>query len=251
MSTAQVPVATPLQEGRRIGEAALAGGVELRLTGGIAVAMRCPSASGNELLTRAYADVDLVGRAREKAQAIELLASLGYEADESFNALHGASRLFFWDATNERQVDVFLDEVEMCHRLDLRERLPADSPTLHLADLLLMKLQIVETNGKDFLDILALLGDHQFTDDDDGINLDYLAGIAAEDWGIWRTTTMVAERAADYAETLDGYADAATIRERAARYVDALDQAPKSRRWKLRAKVGERKRWYELPEESH
>ena len=29
----------------------------------------------------------------------------------------------------------------------------------------------------------------------------------------------------------------------------AIDEAPKSTRWRLRAKVGERKRWYEEPEE--
>jgi hypothetical protein len=28
-----------------------------------------------------------------------------------------------------------------------------------------------------------------------------------------------------------------------------IEDEPKSRGWKLRAKVGERKRWYELPEE--
>jgi hypothetical protein len=114
-----------------------------------------------------------------------------------------------------------------------------------------MKLQIVETNNKDYLDILALLSDHQFTDDDRGINLAYLAGLAGDDWGIWRTTTLVAERAADYADTLDNYDNVETIREKVSRYVGAVGEAAKSYRWKLRAKVGERKRWYELPEESH
>ena len=31
---------------------------------------------------------------------------------------------------------------------------------------------------------------------------------------------------------------------------ETLEQAPKSRRWKLRDRIGERKRWYELPEET-
>jgi hypothetical protein len=30
----------------------------------------------------------------------------------------------------------------------------------------------------------------------------------------------------------------------------AADATPKTLRWKLRSKVGERKRWYELPEET-
>ena len=31
---------------------------------------------------------------------------------------------------------------------------------------------------------------------------------------------------------------------------EAAESAPKSRRWKMRARIGERKRWYEVPEET-
>ncbi len=34
------------------------------------------------------------------------------------------------------------------------------------------------------------------------------------------------------------------------RYLEAVEESPKGRAWKLRAKIGERKRWYHLPEES-
>ena len=43
---------------------------------------------------------------------------------------------------------------------------------------------------------------------------------------------------------------AADRRVEARQLVDAIDAAPKTRRFKLRARVGERVRWYELPEES-
>ena len=36
---------------------------------------------------------------------------------------------------------------------------------------------------------------------------------------------------------------------RIAAVLEHIEQAPKSRGWKLRARIGERKRWYELPEE--
>ena len=45
-------------------------------------------------------------------------------------------------------------------RLDLRDRLATDGPTLDLADLLLTKLQIWETNQKDLGDAACLLADH-------------------------------------------------------------------------------------------
>ncbi len=37
--------------------------------------------------------------------------------------------------------------------------------------------------------------------------------------------------------------------EQAARLLDVAKSVPKSMKWKLRANVGDRVRWYELPEE--
>jgi hypothetical protein len=250
MTVVQIPAGDAIAEGRRVGEAAIAAGLELKLTGGVAVALRCPSAA-RDPLARACADVDLVGRSKRSGEIIGFLTELGYVPDEAFNAVNGRSRLFFMDQTNGRQLDVFLDEVEMCHRIDLRDRLETGSPTLSLADLLLMKLQVMETNHKDYQDILALLVDHPFTEDDAGINLAYLAALASADWGIWRTTTLVAERAADVAARLDRYENRDIVRAQVQTYVEALERAPKSRKWTMRARLGERKRWYELPEESH
>jgi hypothetical protein len=39
------------------------------------------------------------------------------------------------------------------------------------------------------------------------------------------------------------------VGERAGALAARIEAAPKSRRWRMRAKIGERKRWYELPEE--
>ncbi|HEX3359869.1 MAG TPA: hypothetical protein VHS74_02655 [Solirubrobacterales bacterium] len=250
MSERRQPLVDPVEEGREIGAAAVERGVELKITGGVAVAINCPSA-GRPPLARQYADIDLVGLASRTAEITGVLEDLGYVADVAFNALHGASRLFFWDETNERQVDVFLDRVEMCHEIDLRKRLGSPKPTLDLADLLLMKLQIFETNEKDYLDILSLLTDHEFGTGPGEIDLPYLAGLAGEDWGLWRTTTMVAERAVDFASALAGLEATERVRRQVALYLDSLEAEPKSRGWKFRAKIGERKRWYELPEESH
>lgn len=250
MSERPAPLADPVAEGRAIGASAVERGLELKITGGVAVAINCPSALLPPL-ARTYADIDLVGLGSRGGEITGLLEELGYVADVSFNAVNGATRLFFWDEANGRQVDVFLDRVEMCHEIDLRRRLDSDSPTLELADLLLMKLQVFETNEKDYLDILALLSDHEFGCCLGEIDLGYLAALAGEDWGLWRTTTVVAERAADFAESLADFEGAARVRAQVGRFSAALGEAPKSRRWRMRAKVGERKRWYELPEESH
>jgi hypothetical protein len=239
------------EEAERVTGAADAAGVTLRVTGGVGVALTCQSA-GQDLLARPYSDIDVVGHAREREPIIALLAGLGYAPDEMFNAMYGARRLFFWDGANNRQFDVFLDKVEMCHVIDLRERLRGPGPAVTYADLLLMKLQIVEANEKDLLDIVCLLTDQDFTEGvDEGIDLAYLADLAANDWGLWRTVTMVAQRADAWAAQLTGLASRERVHRQVCRFVEALEDAPKSRAWKLRARIGERKRWYALPEEAH
>lgn len=158
--------------------------------------------------------------------------------------------MYLWDAVNERQLDVFLDQVEMCHRIDLGSRLDADESTLTFADLLLMKLQIVETNRRTISTSWPCWSIN-LSKDSAGIDLAYLAALAADDWGLWKTTTTVAERAAGYAAGLDDFEKTDHVRAQLNRYLQVLEEAPKSRRWKLRDKIGERRRWYELPEESH
>jgi hypothetical protein len=151
---------------------------------------------------------------------------------------------------NERQVDVFLDVFEMCHKIDLSERLRIPGETIPLADLLLCKLQVIETNEKELRDVLALLVDHDFSEDDSGINVTYLSDLAARDWGLWRTTTMIAERTDKFARGLEGFGGQDRIHTQVWAYLDALGAVPKSRAWRLRARVGDRVRWYEEPDES-
>lgn len=245
------PLADLLDEGARVADGARRLGAPVCITGGVGVAMRCPSAR-RPPLARDYADLDVVARARQRREVGTALEELGYAADGSFNLLQGDTRLLFWDTGNERQVDVILDRLEMCHTIELSDRLDAaDGQTLPLADLLLCKLQIMETNRKDLVDAAALLLDHPFTTDETGINIAYLSKLTSSDWGLWRTTTIVAQRVGEFAETLDGLGDdqREAIQGRVREYTDALDASDKSRAWRLRARIGERKRWYALPEE--
>lgn len=226
-----------------VGERGLAAGA----VGGLAVHLRCPSAR-RPPLAREYKDLDLVARRDDTRELTTCLTELGYAADQEFNALHGRRRLLFWDVRNERQLDVFVDEMVMCHTLDLRDRVRAGEPALDPADLLLAKLQVVELNEKDLKDAAALLTDHE-PGEPGGLDADRIATLFAGDWGWWRTGTATLERVAGYAQGLDGFDEGARVGERAARLRERIDAEPKSRRWRMRAKIGERVRWYELPEE--
>src|SRR5436190_8344015 len=142
------PLGDPVAEGARVAAVAAETGVPLRVAGGVAIAMRCPS-TRTLPLKLVYADVGLATVGSVRDAVVDLIVSLGYAPDREFNTLHGHRRLFFWDGHNDRQIDVFVDEANLCHTIDLRNRLEVAPLTLSLADLLVMKLQVVETNDKD------------------------------------------------------------------------------------------------------
>lgn len=246
----QEPLADPVREGTRIADSAGAAGVPLRLLGGVAVAVLCPSCR-RPPLRRRYADVDLATKGSAGEEVTGLLESLGYLPNREFNTLHGQRRLLFWDEVNQRQVDVFVEEANLCHRIDLRQRLELVPRTLSLADLTVLKLQVVETNEKDYLDLCAIFADHDLSEDERGVNSTHIAALAASDWGLWRTMGMVCDRTAQFARELPRFDASEQVASRLARLREELDTVPKTRGWKLRSRIGDRKRWYELPEEVH
>jgi hypothetical protein len=207
-------------------------GVHARALGGVAVVIHCGSAH------RAPEDIDLaVGRSDLKALT-GVLAERGYEPNDRFNAMHGDRRNLFQGPAGK--LDVFVGAFTMCHRLELESRMAADRPTLSVADLILTKLQIVELTGKDSHDLRVLLQAHELgSGPGDLIDADRIASVLADDWGYWRTATETLERVAGGSPELG---------EKAAELRRRIDDQPKTRRFKLRARIGERRRWYELPE---
>lgn len=244
--TSTTPEADLRREVTRVLDAAHAQPVALLATGGLAVWLRCPSAA-RPPLAREYKDLDLVGRAGQAEPTAGLLDSLGYVPDAEFNQLHGHQRLYFWDPTNERQLDVFIERMKMSHDLDLSQRLDLDKETITLADLLLTKLQVFETNDKDLKDAAAILVDHPI--DERGVDADRVASVLVNDWGWWRTATANLDKVVAYTEHLEHFPDADLVKERIQQLQKHIAEAPKSMKWRLRARVGERVRWYELPEE--
>jgi hypothetical protein len=239
------------EEGLRLARAARDAGIPLRLFGGVAIWSRCPSAREGSLRL-SYADIDLVTLGRATKAVSAFLEADGYEPDRLFNALHGASRMTFADPVRRRPIDVIVDRFQMCHTIDLRDRFESDELTLPLADLLLTKLQVVQLNDKDVRDSLAILADHPVDQDGpDVVGLERIRELTSNDWGfehtIRGTLHQLRQRLGDYGLTKS---IVSTIEHRIDALIAALDSAPKGLRWRLRAQVGERVRWYELPEEA-
>ncbi len=235
---------------RRVIEAAAAAGVLLRLTGGLGVLARSRDLGGLDLAGRPFHDIDLVGRLRDVRRHDGLFADLGYEADRAVNTQFGTVRRVYHHPDGFH-VDLFLDRLEFCHRIDLEGRLELHPATLAPADLLLAKLQIVERNRKDLVDAaLLLLNFDLVPGDPTAIELDRILAITADDWGFHTT-------ARDFLDILEaslpglGFAGDAQARigDRLRQLATAIDAAPKSLRWRARDRIGRRVRWYRVVEE--
>jgi hypothetical protein len=248
-SVAREPIATEEElprEAERVLGAARAGDISAKAVGGLAVYLRCESAR-RPPLSRSYQDLDLAIPQAEANSLGDLLTELGYRPDREFNALQGHLRQLYWDDPRQRQLDVFVDRMVLCHTLDLRDAFRGDELTLPLADLLLAKLQVVETNEKDFKDAAALLADHELSED--AIDPGRITGLLSHDWGWWRTVTESLDKLSSYVSGLPGFSQGSEVTARIERLKAEIEAAPKTMRWRLRARVGERMTWYELPEE--
>lgn len=223
-------------------------GTRMRLLGGIAVHHLAPSAR-RQPLARTYHDYDVVVSAKEGSSAAKVFRSLGYDEDRHFNALHGAQRMIF-SSDRGFDVDVLVGTFQMCHRLDLGTDLPEPGITVHPADLLLTKLQIVQIEEKDLRDTVALLRDIPVGGPEvEGIDTGRFTSPLSVDWGFHHTVELNLDRVGVYADTALVSEEARAVRKAIEKLRDAMARAPKSMKWKMRSRVGERVPWYELPEE--
>ena len=240
-----------LAEMHRLVDAAHANSILMRAIGGLAI--RVKSGDLQRYFTRDYRDLDFVLAEKDRKRIEPFFQEMGYESNRQFNLLNGTKRQIYLDPNSDRHVDIFVGKFEMCHKLPMDGRLELDPVTVPLAELLLSKAQIVELNHKDALDIASLLLFNETGNTDEGkINREYIAKLGAQDWGLYKTTSLSLKRVEDVVrdETLN-----LTVpeRERILKHISEIQQTfesmPKSLAWQMRDKVGTRVRWYEEVEE--
>lgn len=235
-------------EADRLLRAAGAEGVTLRLLGALAFKRRCPGhAHLQDALKRAYTDIDFAGYGKQAKQIRALLSREGYTEDEMVYVESEGSRLVLNHPATRLHLDVFLDKLEFCHTVPWNGRLEQEEATIPLAEMLMQKMQIVQINEKDIIDTIMLLLEHPLgAGDGDTINVDLVAGVCARDWGWWRTLTMNLEKVAQMSVTYPQLSD--QEKRRVAEQVNAalsrIEAEPKGVGWKIRARVGDRKKWY-------
>jgi hypothetical protein len=258
------PVDDPLPEATALARGAAEAGLGLKLLGGLAVRVLCPEFPPR---LRIGQDMDFACLSKGRKNVVAYLEKSGCEPDRRFNNLNGDRQMYF-TAPSGRPIDVMVDRLTMCHTLDLRPAFGRLPLTIDAVDVLLSKLQIIKLNEKDARDTLHLLsgvpvsgsgvpvsGSGAAGSSDGGgasIDSDRFGKLLGADWGWWRTVTgnlkKLPSLADEHPELLppdppfDAIAQSAYLLELA-------ESAPKSVKWKLRANVGDRVRWYELPEE--
>ena len=238
----------PLPEALRLARGAADASLGLKLLGGLAVRVLCPDFPPR---LRRDQDIDFACVSKQRKKVADYLDRAGCEPDRRFNNLNGDRQMYF-TAPSGRPIDVMVDRLSMCHVLDFRPSFDRQPFTIDAVDVLLSKLQIVELNEKDLRDIVHLLaglplgGGAQAS-----IDTDRFGKLLGSDWGWWRTVTgnlaKLEELLGDRALIPDNHVYEPVAQ--AARLLELAVETPKSMKWKLRANVGERVRWYELPEE--
>ncbi len=236
-------------EAIRISEEAEKKGIKLRILGSLAFRIHCPNnVHLLDQMKRELTDIDYVGRSDQRHQFKGFLFEMGYEVDQDLLIATEGSRFFFQHPETGLGIDVFVDKLNYCHPILLKDRLHLDKPTITLVDLLMEKMQIVEINEKDLKDTFVLLLEHDFGQGDrDKIDLDYLCTILSSDWCFYHTFTTNLKKAQSFLPNYDviNEKQKIIISSKIDNTLSTLNNVPKSMRWKLRAKVGTKVKWYQ------
>lgn len=172
-----------VQLGTTIIEDAQAQGITLRMMGGVAIYMRCPSIESHATLRRTYGDLDFVAAADAWNRLGEFFVSRSWtkKSGESGELKFGREDVTADVSTSARHREF---------ALDFSARLEAAPLTLPLADLLLQKLARDNFQEKDIQDCAALLVDHRVVmggDEQEDINREYLYQVVNQDYKLWKT----------------------------------------------------------------
>ncbi len=241
-----------LEFARQLVEMGQEKGVMLRILGHLAVRSHVEAhrALIDQLKRLPTHDIDFMGYSKEINQASRMfIDELGYTPDPAvaYSQEYGIQRLIYY-RDDGLLAEIFVDQLKMAHTLDFRGRLELDSPTISLVDLLLSKLQIVQINEKDIQDLIVLLAEHELgAGDRELVDVDYLLRLTGNDWGLYYTARTNLDKVSEFARRYDVIDH--TTRQDVETKIDTLairmENEPKSLKWKARARLGTRVRWYE------
>jgi hypothetical protein len=240
-----------LEEARHLTDEAQKQGIILRVMGPIALHFYFPEYVDlyrrmERLGERVFTDIDYASYGKCRSKIVPFFEKQGYQLEKRAAMLSGNTRHIYFGGRIP-MIDVFFDKLDYNHPIEYKNRLEIDPFSVSLTDLLLQKLQIVPISDKDLKDGMLLFMASQIGESDAGmINAKYLAKIMSDDWGFYYTATMNLVKIKEASTGVKALTDAnrQLISERADQLIQIIENAPKSGKWKGRAKVGTKKLWY-------
>ncbi|MFX1465353.1 MAG: hypothetical protein ACFFA5_02630 [Promethearchaeota archaeon] len=238
-----------ITEAIRIIDIARKKGAILRLIGGLAVRNHCEII---DFCERDYGDIDLVGLKKHFKKINDIFKELGYKENRNVAIATSGQQMQFYKEDLEDHVDVFLDIFRMEHDVVLKDRLTLEDYTISISDILITKLQIYTMNEKDLRDILTIVKDVPLDEEDKSgvINVKYIAQLCAKDWGLYTDIISNIDKCLNLMQHYNlSSEEIEQIHNKLALLKVMIENESKTRRWKLRAKIGKKKAWYRVVEE--
>ncbi len=226
-------------------------GVTMRVVGSAGIRLHCagPTARMDEL-GRAAKDIDLVVPKQDRKAMRRFLEDRGYVADRQLLVSMEGRRYSFAHPDTSVELDVFVERLEFNHTIEVKGRLDVHDVTVPLEELLLGKLQIVDLKRNDYIDLAVLLSTHDVAmtgGSTENVSAERVSLLLAKDWGFHHTVTRNLDRlrSAMGTEVDLGAQGNELVRRRADTLTSAIDEAPKSMGWRVRAGIGERVQWWQ------
>ena len=225
--------------------------VTLRVVGSAGIRLHC-AAPGPLLdrLKRPAKDIDFIVPQQHRKGMRRLLEARGYVVDRDLLVAMEGTRYSFAHSENGIEIDVFVERLDFCHRIELTGRLTAHPVTIPVEELLLQKIQIVQMTTTDLMDAGVLLATHEVGQDSaEWIDAAHIARLLARDWGFHHTATRNLGRVAE--ELNSGVLDSLTGQGRAraergiGQLMTVIEAQDKTLGWRMRDKIGERKQWWQ------
>jgi hypothetical protein len=267
-----VPTEVFIKEAEKLVEEAEKKGITLRIMGGLGImvhsrdfrdfAAKLGRTGAGVVKGQEYTDIDFMSYGKQRNKVKEFFRVLGYAKRRATLSSAASNRQIYYHQKGWFYIDAFFDKLIVAnHPIDFRGRLELDYPTIAVTDMLLEKIQMWEAfSAKDLKDCLLLFRAHDVEEKGEkkAIDSSYIAKLLAKDWGFWYTATANLNKLKKFISEMDKLGPEIEIdpkkigkrdREEIAGKIEALlervDKEPKSFGWKMRAKVGTKKRWYE------
>ena len=264
-----------VEEARSIVDEGREKGIIMRAMGGLAIYLLVRGTKYEEIWKsmerlgeRVFTDIDLAAYGKDRERILKYLTEERkngvYVIWQPSLAFYAGKRYIFYGSPEKQEyrgktvgripmIEVFFDKLRMNHEVIFKNRLELFDYTIPPTELLLTKLQIVRINEKDIKDSVILQATFEVTDSDRGINADYIAKLLSNDWGFYYTFTTnlgkVKEAVTNKYTNMLNVDIANVVMERINKLMRRIEEEPKSLNWKMRAKIGTSKKWYNEVEE--